>query len=657
MIFGVDYYPEHWDKEEWKEQARLMKEGNFNTVRMGEFAWKLFEKEEGVFDFSLLDEAIDILAKEGIRVILGTPTAAPPKWLANRYDILQEDRYGRKRAWGSRRECCANSADYLDKSCIIVEKMAAHYQNNPNIIAWQIDNEFGCHNSTRCYCESCRKAFSIYLKERYESIDALNKTWGNVFWSLDYDCFDDIILPGYNACEAENFPTFAHNPSLDLEFRRFSSDSWVSYQKMQIEILKKYTSLPITHNLMGHFSDIDYYNLAKDLDFVSWDNYPDNQWGSSEYEYVSMAHEVMRGVKDKNFIVMEEQSGPCGWDKLGSTPRPGQLRLWTYQALAHGGEGIVYFRFRTALFGMEQYWYGVLDHDGIPGRRFYELQQTGQELQKIEPHLASSSNKYETLIVKSYDNVWGHDIKQHTNRYNYNNLLYSYYKANAHFNIPTAVSRESYEKYKVVYMPSYNIVKTEDEKELSAYVENGGTLVLTFRSGTRDSYNNVMPLTVPGVFSKLAGITVRDFDALRRPVPVISLSEIEDVVGTASIWCDIIDPVTAKPLFVYASEYYKDKPAITVNTYGKGRVYYIGCDLDEQTMLTLVAYISKEANVTMYDLPQGVEMLKRDTCVILLNHNEYEVSLSCSGKSLISDVPFSGILPAYGVEVLEATLK
>lgn len=552
MIFGVDYYPEHWDRNEWINHAKLMRECGFNTVRMGEFVWKLFEKSEGNFDFSFLDDIIEILASENIKVILGTPTAAPPKWLADKYDVLLRDKYGRRRGWGSRRECCANNTVYIEKSSIIVREMAKHFAGNKNVIAWQIDNEFGCHNSTHCYCEHCRRAFSSWLKNKYGTTDNLNKKWGTVFWSLGFDSFDDIILPAYNSCEDTYGNTWSHNPSLDLEYRRFCSDSWVKYQQMQIDIIREYTSLPVTHNLMGHFSDINAYDLSAGLDFVSWDNYPDNQWGTSEYEYVSMAHENMFGAKNKNFIVMEQQSGPAGWDILGSTPRPGQLRLWTYQAIAHGGEGIIYFRFKTALFGMEQYWYGVLDHDGIPRRRFYELKQTGEELKRLEKYIVGKHNSYDVLIVKSYDNDWAHTIKRHAEKYNYRNHLYSFFKANTDLNITTAVSDGNYNRYKAVYMPAYNITDDDTLYKIKNYVENGGTLILTFRSGTRNTYNNILPLTVPGVFSEMAGIEVHEFDSLRSQVRIKGA-----VTGTADIWCDIIEPVTAETLSVYDGEYYK----------------------------------------------------------------------------------------------------
>lgn len=642
MIFGADYYPEHWDKSEWKRQARLMRECGFNTVRIGEFAWKIFERTEGAFDFSLFDEAIETLAAEGIKVVMGTPTAAPPKWLVNKYNVLQRNKFGLEESWGSRRECCANKPDYIEKSRIITKQLARHFADNPNVAAWQIDNEFGCHNSTVCYCEDCRKAFAVWLKEKYGTIENLNKRWGTVFWSLEYDSFDDVITPAYNAC---GLPS--HNPSLDLEYRRFASDSWVKYQKMQADIIRKYTTAPITHNLMGHFSDIDYYDLSADLDFVSWDNYPDNQWGGSEYEYVSMAHENMRGVKNKNFIVMEEQAGPAGWDILGQTPRPGQLRLWAYQAAAHGAEGMVYFRFRTALFGMEQYWYGVLDHDGVPRRRYYEIQRTGEELKRLEKYIVNAENEYDALIVKSYDNAWAHAIKRHAAAYNYENHLYSFYKANADLNVTTAVSRGGYCRYRAVYMPAYNIVSDDELAQISEYVKNGGTLVLTFRSGTRDCDNNVRPIAVPGVFSELAGIEVSEFDAPRRPVGVCGA-----VNGTASIWCDIIEPKTAETLCTYKDEYYKGNAAVTVNRYGKGTVYYIGCDLDEAAMKELVRLICDSAGIKTLDAPEGVEIIRRNGCVIVLNHSETAQEVPLSGTSLISGEKFRGTLEPYGAEVI-----
>lgn len=652
MLFGADYYPEHWDKSEWKEHARLMREGNLNAVRIAEFAWGRLETEEGKFDFSWLDEIIDILASEGIKVILGTPTAAPPKWLVNKYDVYLRDKYGRARGYGSRRECCSNNFHYVVRSKIIVEKLAERYGSNPNIIAWQIDNEFGCHGSTRCYCEHCQREFANWLEKKYESIDNLNKKYGTVFWSQEYSSFNDVILPAYTSCEGTYGDRWAHNPSLDMDFYRFSSDSWVSFEQMQIDIIRKYSDKPITHNMMGHFSDIDYYKLGKPLDIVAWDNYVDNQWNHCTYENTSMAHELMRGVKDKNFWVMEQQSGPCGWDKFGTTPRPGQLRLWTYQAIAHGCEGMVYFRFKSALFGMEQYWLGLVDHDGIPRRRFEEIKQTGEEIQRLSDIFVGTENKTDVLIVKSYEDVWSHKIKSHIDGFDYRDLLYSYYKANNNLGTNPVCGGEDMisDKYKVIYMPAYVMASDEIKVMLEKYVENGGTLVLTYRSGIKDLNNNMITSTLPGHFRSLAGVTAQEFDS--APIEV-SLS---DGFGKSTLWRDILETETAQTVAKYDGEYYAGTPAITVNNSGKGRVWYIGCDLEESAIFKLVKMISDEAEAKYITHPYGTEIIRRISdgreYLMLLNYTANKMDMGVTGKSLLNDETFNGTLDGYGVEII-----
>lgn len=648
MIFGVDYYPEHWEKNEWEAQADLMKAGGFNTVRMGEFAWKLFEPVEGKFNFSFLDEVMDILAKRDIKVILGTPTAAPPKWLVNKYDVLLRDRYGRKRQWGSRRECCANSREYQEASLKIVTEMAKHYKDHPSVIGWQIDNEFGCHNSTRCYCENCRREFGNWLEKKYGTIDNLNKKWGTNFWSLGFDSFEDMILPGYNACEGETWMNPAHNPSLELEYRRFASDSWVKYQQMQIDCLRKYSKAPVTHNLMGHFSDIDYYELSKNLDFVSWDNYPRDQWASPDVPWLGMAQEIMYGAKNKNVIVMEQESGPCGWEKIGATPKPGQLRLWTYQSIAHGAEGIVYFRFRTALFGMEQYWYGVLDHDGKPRRRFYELAQTGKELKTLGEEITAGSKKQEVMIYRSFDDLWSHEIKPHHNGFYYEGELCNYFRANQRLGITPAVTNRNFNDYKIVYFPLHNVVTEKMAEEIKEYVANGGVAVFSYRSGLRNEFNNIRPMAVPGLFLELVGAEAEEFDTPAGNVLVGGCAE-----GNAKVWCDILTPDTAETLMTYKEGHYAGKAALTKNTCGKGTVYYVGCQLDYDAMKEVIREISSAHSVAMYDLPQNVERVEKGGHVFYLNHNETPVTVPAGGVSALSGKDFDGKLDAYGVEVVK----
>jgi beta-galactosidase len=663
MYFGADYYPEHWPREWWETHAKLMREANLNVVRLAEFAWAKLEPEEGTYDFTWLDEAMEVLAKEGVQVVMGTPTATPPKWLMDKHsDIYMKDAYVRVRGFGSRRHYCHNNPVFLKESKRIAAKMAEHYAGNPNVVAWQIDNEFGCHDTTNCYCEHCLDAFKVWLQRKYGTVDTLNSEWGTVFWSQTYRTWDELILPAYTATENLNHRNFSHNPGMLLDFQRFSSDSVVAYQKLQVEEIRKSCSLPITHNLMGHFSDLDYYNLGMDLDFVSWDNYIQSPWGNTSYTGVAMAHDLMRGIRNQNFWVMELQSGPCGWDVLGDTPKPGQIRLWTYQSIAHGAEGIVYFRWRACTFGTEEYWYGILDHDGIPRRRYFEIQQTGRELQALSDLIVDSRVVTEAALIKSYDNVWSHRFQKHAPQFDYNKLLGEYYTALAANSISIDITSENNDlsQYKIVFMPAFNLMTEELKTRLETYVQNGGTLVTSFRSGTRNWNNSMTTETLPGYFKNLAGIEVEEFDALNfgRKVKVTgSVGE-----SNAVIWCDVINPENAQVLATYADEYYKGKAAVTVNQFGKGLVYYVGCDLEPAAMKELVKTIAERAAVkpVFTNLPEGVEAVLKEKAgkqyIMVMNHNSSEAALKLpsSYQELISGKSVQGQLELepYGVAVL-----
>lgn len=654
FLFGADYYPEHWDEADWEKHATMMEEAHFNVVRLAEFAWAKLEPSEGNFDFSWLDRAIDTLAKHNIGVILGTPTPTPPVWLLNKHDILMRDRYFRPRYEGSRRECCSNNKDYQRYSDIIVTEMAKHYKNHKNVVGWQIDNEFGCHATTRCYCDSCKKEFQNWLQKKYESIEEVNRRFGTAFWSLTYKSFDDVILPAYNSCEGESSFNYAHNPTLEQEYRRFSSDSWVNYQQRQIDIIRKYSDAPITHNFMGAFSDIDYYDLAKPLDFVSWDNYPEDQWAKKPLRRVGSFHELMYGVKQQNFIVMEEQSGPCGWDIMNETPRPGQIRLWAHQAMAHGSNGIVFFRFMACRFGMEQYWYGILDHDGVKRRRYFEVQSLGEEVQKIAPLLMDSKPVAPVHVYRSYDNIWMNEIKHHARNFNIYDIYESFYMESEALGVTTTYGERDFADAKIVILPAQEYVSDSFKQRLEAFVDAGGVLILTYRTGLRDVDNNMLPETIPGNLRKLAGLTLEEFDAIDHEVKIAG-----EVNGSAHTWCDVVKCETAKAVSLYDGEYYKNTPAITVNSYGKGKVYYLAAMPDSETLRKFLSYVyAKESLPICNDLPENVEVITRrkgnETFTYLMNGNGEDVTLrSFKGKnSKLTNKEFDGVLPAYGVEIV-----
>ncbi|WP_438432661.1 beta-galactosidase [Gorillibacterium sp. sgz500922] len=669
MKFGVDYYPEHWPEERWAIDARLMKEARINVVRLAEFAWAKLEPEDGVFDFAWLDRAIDTLSREGIRIILGTPTAAAPKWLMDkRPDMYPVDEHGLTKGFGTRRHYCVNHPVYREYSRRIVRAMAEHYRDHPAVDAWQIDNEFG----GACYCQSDLEAFREWLALRYGSIDKLNEEWGTVFWSQTYRDWDEIILPAYAASDgfsqngggARMTTPFNHNPGLQLDYQRFFTDATADYQRLQIDEIRRFSELPITHNLMGHFSELDYYKLAEDLDVVSWDNYPNNMWGKSSPASVAMAHDLMRGVKNRNFWMMEQQSGPCGWHAMGDTPEPGQLRLWTYQALAHGAEGMVYFRWRACLFGIEQYWHGILDHDGIGRRRYREIAGIGEELEKLSGLFVGAANPNRTALIKSYDNEWSHRAQPHNLRFSYGALLDQYYRAAARRQVGLDVTgiHTDLSPYKLVMMPVFNLVTEEIAAKCEAFVARGGSLVLTFRSGTRTWNNRMTEKTFPGLFRKLAGVELEEFDSLNfgRTVPVAGVFG----EGTAAQWCDVLKLTGAEPLADYAGHYYAGTPAVTVNRFGQGRVYYVGCDLDDAAAERLLGYILEQEGIAGAIPPQaaaGVEAVSRRAAdgrryLVLLNHANTDALVKLQGRYVDAlsgeAICDQAALSPYGVQIL-----
>ena len=378
FLFGVCYYPEQWPESEWDMDAQRMKECGVNVVRMGEFGWALMEPREGHYDFSLFDRAIETLGRHGIKTILGTPTAAPPKWLTHKHpDVLHVFESGRPADDQSRRQYCYNSPVYRRYSRKIVEALARHYRGTTNIVGWQMDNEFNNENP-ECFSESCRVAFRRWLRQKYGTLEALNARWGTVVWSTVYSDWAQIGLP---------FCTPAyHNPGLMLDFKRFISSSATDYMNEQAAILRRYRPDDfLTHN--GAFANLNYYDFSRSLDLHALGNYP--TFLDSPRFPTGATLTLARGFNGRMMIV-EQLTGAAGQTYLLRTPRPGEMRLWTMQAVAHGAEGLLHFRWRSARRGPEEYWYGVLDHDNVPRARFEEFKREGHELRQIGPQIVGS---------------------------------------------------------------------------------------------------------------------------------------------------------------------------------------------------------------------------------------------------------------------------
>jgi beta-galactosidase len=666
FYFGADYYPEHWPEERWAEDARLMREAGCNVVRLAEFAWSRLEPRAGEFRFDWLDRALEVLGAHGIRAVLGTPTAAPPPWLCTAHpEILRVREDGVRVTLGHRRQYCPNHPTYRQLSRRIVAAMAEHYRDHPAVIGWQIDNEFG----ERCYCEVCREAFHAWLQRRYGTLERLNDAWGTIFWSQVYNDWAEIPLP----LSTGGVP----NPGLDLDFRRFMSDSYVSYQQEQVDILR--AACPrhfITHNFMGIYYDrINYFDLARALDLVAWDNYPVNPWNAeprADPTIVALSHDTMRGLKGKNFWVLEEQCSAGGWQTIGYAPRPGETRLWTYQAIAHGAEAVVYFRWRSARFGTEQYWHGILDHDARPRRRYREVKQVGEELARIGGRLAGGEVRSEVALILSYDSRFAFQVQANNPEFSYPELLLAYYRALYRRNVPTDVAppEADLSRYKVVLAPALHVVTPEIAENLRRYVTGGGTLLLTCRSGVKDVANKVVDLPLPGLLAELCGVEVEEYHSL-YPSEAQPLAFTFPGLGDAGarplarVWCDILkeEGMQAQVLARYTADYFAGHPAIALHRVGRGRVVYVGTVGDGNLCQALADWLIREAGVQpLLATPSEVEVTARwydgrGRLFFVLNHGREAAPLQLDRayRDLLSGRTLSGLiaLPAREALILE----
>lgn len=657
FYFGVDYYPEQWEQSRWSRDAQLMREAGVNVVRLAEFAWSRMEPEEGKYQFAWLDEAINLLGENGIQVVLGTPTASPPPWVMEKYpDAFIQWADGRYATYGSRREYCPNQQGYRELSRSITRAMAQHFQTNPHVIGWQTDNEFG----DRCYCSHCQQAFQNWLKEHYQTLDAVNRRWGTVFWSHEYSKWEQIPTPKKTG--------YIHNPGLELDYFRFMSESYVAFQDEQITILRELCPEHfITHNLMGFsYNNLDYFALSQPLDFVTWDNYPRGFWIQDQIvdaAALALGHDTMRGLKQKNFWVMEAHSGPAGWDIIGSTPRPNEIRLWAYQAIAHGADGIVFFRWRTARYGAEQYWHGVLDHDGNPRRRYAEFKRFGHELKQIGDIIQGSQLQADVGMLLSYDSRFAFQIQPNNERFSYPKHFLDYYRALYDRNIGVGIvaPHDDFSAYHLLIVPALYVVPTELAQKLTSFVANGGTLILTARSGVKEESNAVVNLPLPGLLRDLCGVEVAEYDSLRNDEKVeIQFQDTGYCVET-SIWCDVLDLRGAEPVAHYTSSYYAHQPAISRHHNGKGQAVYVGSLGGNEVANAMMEWVLKEI---AYPVPQPVatpieirERHKANTRLLfVLNHSAAAqlVPLTETYRDILSSETCESELEleAYGVRIL-----
>ena len=651
LRIGSAYYPEQWPEANWTEDIRLMKVAGFNTVRLGDFAWSALEPKEGEYNFLWLERAITAMTEAGIDTVLCTPTAGPPAWLVSQYpEMLPIDELGRRIQFGNRYHYCVNSAVFHSAVQNIVEAMAARFGLNPHVIGWQIDNEFNRY----CYCIRCQKLFQEYLAKRYQSIEKLNQHWSTAYWSQTYDDWEQIPLP-----------IGPHNPGLMLEFKHFITHSYKRFQKLQVEVIRPHlpNGVWITHNFMDWHDGYDHYEMNEDLDIASWDWYVG--MGNHDYRSSGAAHDLVRGYKRQNFWLIETQPGNVNWKPINNSLNKGEARSMAWHAVGHGADAVLYWQWRAPLNGQEQYHGTLVDTSGIPRLFYTEAQQIAKDFSFTTNLVAGSKVEAEVAFLLCYDSRWSIQWQPHHKDFEYVQHFLNYYRPVTSQNIPIDIisADEPLDRYKLVIAPALLIINEKRVEHLKAFVEGGGQLILTLRSGMKDEYNALLPSRQPGALSAITGVEVEEYYALLKPVPVHSANW----DGTASIWAErlvVKDKDKTRVLATYgvSNGWLDGQPAITSHPYGEGMVIFIGAYLDEESQRSFMQQILQETGIKpVLGTPDGVEACKRVSAegieiFILINHNHTEqiIHLPWAAQEYLSDQKVINelSLEPYGIAVL-----
>lgn len=635
MLLGVDYYPEQWDSALMEADMDRILELGCNVIRIGEFAWHRMEPEEGRFDFSFFDGVIAMAKEKGLQVIFGTPTATPPAWLIHKHpDILSQFPDGSSRAFGGRHVSCYSSQPYREYCARIITQLVEHYKDEKAIVAWQIDNELGHEGSDQCWCPRCRAKFQHFLNEKFKGdIHALNETYGTAFWSQEYNSFAEIPLPA---------PTITtHNPALRLDWERFCSWNIQDFAAFQAQLLHKIIpGAVVMHDFPGGGlgKHVDYSAVAQELDQVAYNNYP--VWGGQKEPLspseIAFGLDYIRGLKGKNFWITEAIMGAQGHDITGFLPRPNQAKLWSWQGMAHGCEGLMYFRYRGATKGAEQFCYGILDADNVPRRRFFEVQNFFREVRPYEQALSAPVHS-DVAILYDFDALASFRIQQQSILLDCETEMKRLHSAlfRTGQSVDIIPASRDFSRYKLVLVPNLIITDPHVAARLKAYVAGGGVAVVTYRTAVKDRDNNlVFGKTIPVDLGDLLGLYVEETESVQE-YDCIPLAG-EKGSGTAGIFRDMVVPQGAQVLWRYDDPFYRSYAAITRNAYGQGAAYYLGTTPNQAILDQVLCQAMEEVGLERLDLPEGVESAVRgegDSRVrILLNHND--VSIQALGQEL-----------------------
>ncbi len=610
ILYGGDYNPNQWPREIWDEDMRLLGKAKINSATINVFSWAKIQPSEHEYYFDELDEMVELLSRENFDIVLATSTAAVPAWMHKRYpEVARTDYQGRHHKFGQRHNACPNSPIYQKYAGRLAEKLAQRYGGNEHVTCWHVNNEYG----GECFCENCEKAFRVWLKDRYKTIEALNKAWNMEFWGHTVYDWDEIVLPNeLSEGISGGRSAFA---GISLDYCRFNSDSMLENYKMERDAIRRFDPHTlITTNLMGTYKQLDYFKWAKEMDIVSWDNYPayDTPWS-----LVAMRHDLMRGLKGQPFMLMEQTPSQQNWQIYNSLKKPGQMRAQSYQTLAHGADTIQFFQLRRSVGACEKFHGAVIEHAASENARvFREVAKLGEELQALGDQFLGADNPAQVGIIFDWENYWALEYAVGPHRdLKYENQIHQYYSYFYDKKIPVDLIPidADFSKYKAVVAPVLYMVKDGMEQALETYVQGGGVLLTGFMSGIVDQSDNVHLGGYPGPLRKLSGIWVEEIDAL-APEQSNTLRFADGSEADCHLVCDIIHLEEAVSLADYTGNFYAFSPAVTKNQFGEGTVFYVGTQPEQKGLEKVLDQMMELAGVKpVIDVQTKLEIVCRTT--------------------------------------------
>ncbi len=641
LAFGGDYNPEQWPESDWASDIALMREAGVNLVSVAIFSWALLEPAEGSYEFGWLDRVLDLLHAAGIRVDLANASASPPPWFSHRYpESLPVTVDGVRLAYGSRQAFCPSSPDYRRAAGALTEAIAERYAGHPAVVMWHVHNEYGCHNA-HCYCDVSAAAFRDWLRSRYGGLAELNAAWGTAFWSQRYYDWDEILPPRRSGTWV--------NPTQQLDFWRFSSDELLACFRAEAAILRAQSEQPVTTNFMSFFKPVDYFRWAPELDVVSNDHYLIAE-DRDPAEELAMAADLIRGLAaGQPWLLMEHSTSAVNWQPRNRAKAPGEMVRNSLQHVARGSDGALFFQWRASAAGAEKFHSGLLPHAGTDSLRWREVVELGAMLGALGELAGSVVDQAEVAIVYDWPSRWAAELDSHPSvdvdplaaaRQFYSALWRSGVRCD--FVSPAG---GPFAGYRVLLVPQLYLLSAEHAAGLAAFVEAGGTVLVTYFSGIVDVDDHIVLGGYPGALRELLGVRIEEFYPLLAGESV-ALSE----YGSGGIWSELGRTEGAQLLAGYARGPVAGSPAITRNAVGSGSAWYLGTTLADDQLAALLGQVLDSADVrpVLAGLPPRVEVVRRRAgatgYTFVINHTGEPVELQLSGAELVTGQPAAGSL-------------